>query len=396
LSCLSKLDFWLVTQKKWQTQSAKWIRFRPTSADAMQRRDFLPRGCSLNIWIYIVQSTELITRVLTQPAELRDIAGDWGLLCDRCSAATPFQRPEWLLSWAEAFSPQNVRVVEVRSGGMLVGLAPLVIYSRGPERVLAFMGGAVSDYLDLLVDPQCEREVVIAILDVLEGLRQWTTLDLTDVSSSSVLLRTALAGIATPHENCSALYLPRTREELLQLLSKRQRANLRNARSRIQHAGGGQVELAAAETLSEFLDELFRLHASRWAVARKPGVLADAAVRAFHRKSAPELLARGLLRLYRLRLQQRTIAVVYTLFESETVFCYLQGYDPEFAHLSPGTHLMFSVMEDAVRMKMRKFDLLRGEESYKRHWRAQAEVTHRIQLPRVPASCGGIIESVAA
>ena len=341
-------------------------------------------------------STELITRVLTQPAELRDIAGDWGLLCDRRSGATPFQRPEWLLSWIEAFSPEDMRVVEVRAGNTLVGLAPLLIYSRGPERVLAFMGGAVSDYLDLLVDPQCEREVVIAILGVLQGLHQWTTLDLTDLSSSSVLVRTALAGIATPHDHCSALYLPKTREELLRLLSKRQRANLRNARSRIQRAGGGQVELATAETLPEFLNDLFRLHTSRWAVARKPGVLADAAVRAFHRVSAPGLFARGLLRLYRLQLQQRTIAVVYTLFERDTVFCYLQGYDPEFAHLSPGSHLMFSVMKDAVQAGMRKFDLLRGEETYKRHWRAQGEVTHRIQLPRMLASWNGVIEAVAA
>jgi CelD/BcsL family acetyltransferase involved in cellulose biosynthesis len=338
----------------------------------------------------------LHTRVLTQSAELLGIARDWSILSERCSGATPFQRPEWLLCWVEAFSPENIRAVEVRSGNTLVGFAPLLIYSRGRERVLGFMGGAVSDYLDLLVDPQCEREVVIAILGVLEGLRGWTTLDLTDLSSRSVLLRTALAGIATAHDNCSALYLPKAREELLQLLSKRQRANLRAARSRIQRAGGGQVELATAETLPEFLDELFRLHTTRWAVARKPGVLDNAAVKAFHRKSAPGLLARGLLRLYRLQLQQRTIAVVYTLFERETVFCYLQGYDPEFARLSPGTHLMFSVMEDAVQERMRKFDLLRGEESYKRHWRAQAEVTHRIQLPRIAPSCSGVIESVAA
>jgi CelD/BcsL family acetyltransferase involved in cellulose biosynthesis len=340
--------------------------------------------------------SELYTRVLTQPAELCDISADWSLLCDRCSGATPFQRPEWLLAWVEAFSTENIRVVEVRSGNILVGVAPLLIYSRGRERVLAFMGGAVSDYLDLLVDPRYEREVVVAIMDTLKGLPGWTTLDLTDLSSRSALLRTALAGIATPHDNCSALYLPKTREELLQLLSKRQRANLRNARSRIQGAGGGQVNLATAETLLEFLDELFRLHTTRWAVARKPGVLANTAVKAFHRKSAPELLARGLLRLYRLQLQQRTIAAAYSLFERETVFFYLQGYDPEFAHLSPGTHLMFSVIENAVQARMRKFDLLRGEESYKRHWRVQPEVTHRIQLPRMLALRNGSIEAVAA
>ena len=95
---------------------------------------------------------------------------------------------------------------------------------------------------------------------------------------------------------------------------------------------------------------------------------------------SPELLARGILRLYRLRLKNNTAAVLYSLFANSTVFCYLQGYDPEFAALSPGTYLMFAVMEDAVRSRVKKFDLLRGEESYKQHWRAQIEATSRIQL----------------
>ena len=338
----------------------------------------------------------LHTRVLTQPAELRAIAADWQSLCELCAVATPFQQPEWLLSWVEAFRPKNIRVVEVRSGDRLVGLAPLLIYPRHEERVLAFMGGAVSDYLDLVVDPQREPEVMNAVLGVLELLPQWTTLDLTDLSSRSVLLRTALFGIAMPHDNCSALYLPRTKEELIHLFSKRQRANLRNARSRIQGAGGTQVELATAETLPDFLNDLFRLHTRRWDLAGEPGVLAEPEVKAFHRMSALCLIARGLLRVYRLRLQQRTIAVLYSLFEHGTVFCYLQGYDPEFACLSPGTHLLFSVMEDAVRLNMRKFDFLRGHESYKQHWRAEPEITYRIRLPRLEGSNRDLIEAVAA
>jgi len=340
-------------------------------------------------------STEFNTRVLTRPAELREIAIEWSDLCDRCQV-TPFQRPEWLLSWVESFSPENLRVVEVRSGGTLVGLALLLIYPRGRDRVLAFMGGGISDYLDLLVDPLSEPEIVIAIVDALGELDDWTTLDLTDLPASSVLHRTNLGRLATPHDNCSALLLPKTREELLQRLSKRQRANLRNARSRIQREGGGVVELATADTLPEFLEDLFRLHASRWSLSGQPGVLADENVKAFHRQSAPGLFARGLLRLYRLRVRQHVVAVVYTLFERSTIFCYLQSYDPEFGHLSPGTHLMFSVTEDAIQSGVSKFDLLRGQEAYKRHWRAEIEATHRIQLVRLETVRTAPSELVAA
>ncbi len=323
---------------------------------------------------------EFKTCILTDAAQLRAIADEWNGLYSRCPGATPFQHPEWVISWVETFSPECIRVIEVRSGSMLVGLAPLLIYLRGEERVLAFMAGGISDYLDLLVDAQCEREAVTAIFEAIQKLDRWTTLDLTDLPANSVLHRPTLAQLAAQHDRCSSLVLPATREELLQHLSKRQRANLRQAHSRLEKSGGALVEVAKAETLTEFLDDLFRLHASRWVRAGQPGVLADEKVKAFHRKATPELLARGILRLYRLRSKDQTLAVLYALLGGSTVFCYLQGYDPDFAALSPGTYLMFAVMEDAILSGMNKFDLLRGEEGYKQHWRAQAEATYRLSL----------------
>jgi CelD/BcsL family acetyltransferase involved in cellulose biosynthesis len=319
------------------------------------------------------------TRILTDAAQLRASAPEWRSLYERCPSATPFQSPQWVVSWAETFSPESIRVVEVRSGNTLVGLAPLLIYSRGQERVLAFMAGGISDYLDLLVDPQRESDVTFAIFQAIEELDRWTTLDLTDLPANSVLHRSTLAKLATPHDQCSSLLLPSTPEELLQHLSKRQRANLRQAYSRIQKSGGGLVETSTQETVSEFLQDLFRLHAMRWLRDGQPG---DEKVKEFHRNVVPGLHAEGILRFHRLRLRDQTIAVIYTLRDRATVFCYLQGYDPEFAALSPGTYLMFSTMEEAMASGIPKFDLLRGEEPYKQHWKAQSEATHRIQVSR--------------
>src|SRR5579859_2455141 len=151
------------------------------------------------------------TRILSDTAQLRAVAAEWIGLYQRCPTATPFQRPEWIISWAEAFSPECIRVVEVRAGNTLVGLAPLLIYSRGQERVLAFMAGGVSDYLDLVVDPQHENEVIRAILQAIEELDRWTTLDFTDLSADSVLYRSTLAQLATPHDRCSTMPLPGSR-----------------------------------------------------------------------------------------------------------------------------------------------------------------------------------------
>lgn len=338
---------------------------------------------------------ELKTRILNNTEQLHAIANEWIALLQRCPAATPFQRPEWVISWAEIFSPECIRVVEVRVGNMLIGLAPLLIYSRGQERVLAFMAGGISDYLDLLVDPQYENEVMAAILQAIEGLECWTTLDLTDLPANSALHRSTLAQFAIPHDRCSSLFVPSSRDTLLQYFSKRQRANLRQARSRIQKAGGC-LETSTQQNANECLQDLFRLHTKRWLRDGQPGVLDEEKVVLFHRNVVPSLHATGVLRFHRLRIGGETVAVMYTLHTRSTVFCYLQGYDPAFAALSPGTYLMFWVMEQAIMSGVTKFELLRGEEAYKQHWRAECEVTLRIRSCRTFEGICDRLESAAA
>jgi len=221
------------------------------------------------------------------------------------------------------------------------------------------------------------------VLCAADSVSGWDVLDLTDISGGSAILQyEALTQSSRQHDVCFVLPLPETQDLLLHTFSKRQRANLRNAKSRTDREGGAKVELAQADTLQEFLDDLFRLHRLRWNEAGETGVLSDERVQQFHNALAPELLLAGILRFYRIRVNDRSIAAIYVLFHRETVFCYLQGYDPEFAHLSPGTQLMFAVIEDAVQLGMRRFDFLRGEEAYKLHWRPRGEPTYRIEVPR--------------
>lgn len=322
------------------------------------------------------------TRILRKHTEVQEITSEWReVFC--LSGATPFQSPDWLLPWVKVFSPEKMMCVEVRQHGKLVGVAPLLIYQRDGERVLAFMGGGVSDYLDILIDPSLESQAVQAIFSaVLDSGENWSILDLTDLPSHS-----PLTGIfreyACEHDSCRILRLPGSADELLHCFSKRQRANLRNARSRLLQAGTGVFEKATYDNLSEFLTELFRLHGDRWSQRGQTGVLSDDRVQEFHIAAANGLLAQGLLQLSRLTSQGKTLAVIYSLVGQQTTFCYLQGFDPEFAWLSPGTQLMFFEISDALGRGLRNFDFLRGQEDYKRHWRAERQPTYRIQLPRM-------------
>lgn len=323
----------------------------------------------------------LTVQLLNDTQSLQDLSVEWNDLYEGCIEATPFQRPEWLLAWIDAFSPLDLLILAVRDREGLVGIAPLLIYRRDGERILAFAGGGVSDYLGLLCKRSREAEVVQAALEWADARSNWDLLQLTDIPSNSTLLSWPLfQPHIYEHDSVSVLHLPTNGSELLQTFSNRQRANLRNAASRLQRAGGGQVETATPETLFEFLDDLFRLHTTRWSQSGQPGVLRDEGTRNFHRCSAPALLEKRVLKIHRLRMEERTIAIIYSLWDRGTVFCYLQGFDAAYASLSPGTQLMFAVIEEAQRQGFRKFDFLRGQEPYKQHWRAEPQPTYRITI----------------
>jgi len=327
------------------------------------------------------KAQSLSMRVLRSPADIRTITPEWISLYQRSRGATPFQRPEWLLAWIDAFAPRELFAIEVRDHERLVGLALLLIYPRDDQRVLAFAGGGVSDYLGMLCEVGREADVLQAVNASID--RDWGILELTDLRSNSEILKLpSLKPYVHEHDLCYVLDLPGTPDELVHTFSKRQRANLRTARSRLDRAGGGTIEAATQASLSEFLDDLFRLHTSRWSRSGEPGVLHDERVWRFHRACAPLLHSQGILKLHRVRVNEHTAAILYSLWDRHTVFCYLQGFDPAYATLSPGTQLMFTVMREALDASMRKFDFLRGQESYKQHWRPHLLPTFRVALTR--------------
>ena len=70
---------------------------------------------------------------------------------------------------------------------------------------------------------------------------------------------------------------------------------------------------------------------------------------------------------------------MYTLAERNVLYCYLQGFDPDYAEFSPGVQMIGAVVEDGVREAKQAVDFLRGREPYKYAWGAQDEPSFRLR-----------------
>ncbi|WP_448188026.1 GNAT family N-acetyltransferase [Azospirillum sp. sgz301742] len=301
-----------------------------------------------------------IVAVRTLPA-LQALAPAWAALWRRVPDTTPFQHPAWLVPWWRAFAHGALWVLALHQGDRLAGVLPLY---REEDGTLLPLGVGTTDWLDALVEEGVPLAPLIAALPGLTGCTRVEFPGFPDWSPLRLLPTPPGAREeAGPDEPRPVLPLPAA-------LPASQVRNLRHTRNRALRTGAVEVETATPTTAPALLEALFRLHAARWAERGGQGVLADPAVRAFHRAAVPALAEAGLLRLYGLRIGGRLAAVHYGLGDGRRAYYYLGGFDPELAPLGPGVLLLGHAIDAAAGEGGREFHFLRGREPYKYAWGA--------------------------
>ncbi|ABC80791.1 GNAT family N-acetyltransferase [Anaeromyxobacter dehalogenans] len=320
---------------------------------------------------------------VTGVAALEALRGEWSGLCDR-AAATPFQRPEWLLPWCRAFGVPSPRALVARRGGRLVAIAPFVHYEDAGRRVATLLGAGVSDYQDAVADPADGPDGPTLLDALLEASRGADALLLEHLPDGS-LLGSALArrrDAPRPVQDgvCPVLALPARPDALDGCLAPRLAENVRYGRRRLARAGAS-VTTAVAGDLERHLEALFSLHAARWGARGQRGVLAAEAVRRFHVEVARGMLARGLLRLHVLWVDGRPAAAFHGFVDRGRAWYYLGGFDPARRAASPGAVIIAHAAASAIAEGARELDFLRGPEPYKYAWGARDRPAWRAVLP---------------
>jgi CelD/BcsL family acetyltransferase involved in cellulose biosynthesis len=138
-------------------------------------------------------------------------------------------------------------------------------------------------------------------------------------------------------------------------------------------------------SVGDALDQLLRLHSSRWESRGQAGVLKEESVRRFHRAVAPNLAKAGLLRFYTLAFDKEVVAASYGFRHRGLAYLYLSGFDAAFGFESPGVLLTVHAIEQALREGAREFHFLRGQEAYKYGWGAVDRWNQRRSFRRIGA-----------
>ncbi|OII70490.1 MULTISPECIES: GNAT family N-acetyltransferase [unclassified Streptomyces] len=329
--------------------------------------------------------------VCRDAGEFAALASDWQDLHGRCRSATPFQSHAWLSSWWLSYGvPGRLRTVLVRdtADGRLLAAAPLWL-APGPAPALVLLGGALTDYGDVLVDDD-RPEALAALAGALAALARTAVIDLREVrpGAAAERLHASWTGPRWRLPDSVCMELPaRPVDELAGRLpasrAQRARAKLR----RIDREGVVARTVPPAE-VPQAVARLLDLHRRQWAGrAVNPEHLTERFAEHLGR-AVTAMAATGQARVTEFRLrgdaERDVVAVDLTLLSPRLCGGYLYGADPVLRSLKVdiATLLLRTCAGAAAETGQGTLSLLRGEEPYKHHWRPEPVVNQRLLLAR--------------
>lgn len=326
----------------------------------------------------------LRTEICRDEERFGRLAAEWTALYGRCSSATPFQSHSWLHSWWLSYGRDGaLRVVLVRDGsGALVAAAPLM-RAGGPLPVLTQLGGAITDFTDVLLDDECP-EAAAALARALARAAQGAVIDLREVRPGAATER-VFAQWRGPRRRLPdslCLELPAVpMEGLLERIPSGKAQRVR-AKLRKMDALGIDSRIVTGDEVPEALDRLLKLHQLQW---RGRGVTAEHTSSRFAQhltRAVRPMVERGDAMVTEFRLAGDVVAADLTLMSPRLAGGYLYGADPALRarKVDVATMLLRHGARETSAGGRDTLSMLRGTESYKQHWRPETVRNQRLML----------------
>jgi CelD/BcsL family acetyltransferase involved in cellulose biosynthesis len=243
----------------------------------------------------------------------------------------------------------------------------------------------VCDYQDFIIVPGKEQDFFNALLDDLKQ-NDINQLDLKHVRPDSSVLKSLVPltekrkyKVITEQQAVSyEMDLPSSFEEYLNMLSTKQRHEVRRKMRRLTEEGkidyrfidkGGELASAVEIFFKMFVE-------SR---QDKAAFLTDH-MKEYFRLLVDKMSEIGLLKLGVLELDGKPIAEIMCFDYNDCIYLYNSGYDPKYVSLSAGLLSKVYAIQDSIEKGKKKFDFLKGAEPYKGHLGGKEIPLYRCQI----------------
>ena len=313
---------------------------------------------------------------------LQQLHDQWTGLALSIPDLTPFQLPEWQLTWWEQFGGGELRTLAFWSLDRLVGLLPMFLHNWNGARQLTLLGSGVSDFLDPCFRPDLTGQIILSINSALTQWTDWDCCDWQDLRADTPLKSNRGFNVQV-HDNvsCSAIPLASSFEEYWRARSSDLRRNLTRYAKKAEAEAPLHFEVHA-QADSVLLGQLIDLHGQRWQKQGQPGMVVTNQSEAFLRIIAARFTELESFRLFSLRWKETPVAMSAGFALRDTLYSYLSAFHPQYEILGFGRNLLMQSLRYAQANGFKSWNFLRGDEPYKTSWGAVSIPRCRLLIQR--------------
>jgi len=294
-----------------------------------------------------------------------------------------FLLPPWLRVWQQTFAPEaRLCFLVGRQEDRVIGIAPLMLTGQ----TVSIIGSPdVCDYADFIAAPGKGDVFCAALLDELKQ-RKVEILNLASVRPDSVVMTSMRE--AAEQRGCEVSCdedevtlerdLPATWDEYLQILSTKQRHEVRRKLRRLEEAGTVNYHfIEDAALMPDFMDVFLRQFIES---RTDKATFMTAEMERFFRSMTDVISEAGLLRLSVLELDNIPVAALVAFDYNDVIYLYNSGYDPSYSSASVGVLSKALCIKDSIERGKKRFDFLKGDERYKYHLGGQEVQLYRCRI----------------
>ena len=297
---------------------------------------------------------------------LEGLSPEWDRLAVEC--ARPCSAPALLLAWWRHLAPAGAepRVVVVREGGRLVGLAPFFVQPGPVGHAQARLMGTptMPQRSGILASAGYEAEVCAVAASALGRSDPRPAMLILERIDAAATWPAALAAAWPAPAHARLIRGMRIPGRVLSMeagsfeawlggRSRNFRREIRRTARRVEGAGGRVERAGDLDAAMRALDAFARLHGARWGDHSR---LWRPETMAMLREAALELLGSGRMRLYTVTGPEGIVATLILFAAGGEVTGWNGGWDPAWAPARPSTALAHRAIADCFAMGDRRLD----------------------------------------
>ncbi len=267
------------------------------------------------------------------------------------------------------------------------GVAAIASLFRSGD-TLSFMGNQDTfDYNDFMVTPGYEAVFFDVLLGCLEdqscnALELWSLIENSPTLTylPDMARERGYQVVVEQEDVTSGIELPKTWDDYLAVLSKKDRHELRRKFRRLDSSLDWRwYSIVDPEQVADRLGEFISL--MRQSRADKDEYLTEERERFFQRITQ-RMAQQGALKLFFLEVEGQAVATSLCFDYGSSRLLYNSGYNPEFGYYSVGLLLNALCLKEAIEQGTAYFDFLRGPEPYKHHLGGQQRNLYQMVVKR--------------